>query len=513
MIFAFEIDIIKGMEEKYTNKTERTYSAYGMSLKNPLLWIAVLFVAASLASRAAYHLIDGTRALPGFYRIAATAIEALVIVLFAAALIKNGEKRLYLTAKPVLFYAVFLIIRQSVYFANRADGFALEKGRGWLLAALIAGYLLLAILYRLAVNTGGRSRIRCTPRRIAALAAFFAALILQLAFNKRILALDDRLLMYDIVAILFALCAALSVLIGMKKTVSSRPLPMAGDRNDGRRVRSLDPLNGVAVYIMPDRTAASNLFRDCFECSNAEAYIRAKREAGLDSFGYTHLLLAAYARTVAKLPAVNRFISGQRIYSRGDSIEISMAIKKDMSTDGSETIINVCLSPDDTAETVYEKLNREIEAVKNTSELDSSFDKLAGFFNLIPGVFLKLTVHIIKTMDYFGKLPKFILKLSPFHGSMFITSMGSLGIPPIYHHLYDFGNIPVFLAFGMKRRENEVQQDGSIVQKKYIDFTVNTDERICDGFYFATAFKYFKRLLGDPQRLDAPPETVIDDIE
>lgn len=106
-----------------------------------------------------------------------------------------------------------------------------------------------------------------------------------------------------------------------------------------------------------------------------------------------------------------------------------------------------------------------------------------------------------------------MLKLSPFHGSMFVTSMGSLGIPPIYHHLYDFGNLPIFLAFGAKRRENFMLPDGTVQQKKYIDFTVTTDERICDGFYFASSIKFMKRCLANPERLDEKPESVVRDVD
>ena len=116
-------------------------------------------------------------------------------------------------------------------------------------------------------------------------------------------------------------------------------------------------------------------------------------------------------------------------------------------------------------------------------------------------------------MDYFGLLPKFLLELSPFHGSVFFTSMGSLGIPPIYHHLYDFGNLPVFCSFGCKRRALEVQEDGSVVQKKYLDFKFAMDERIADGFYYAAFFKHFKRLLHHPELLELPPEEVLQDID
>ena len=110
-------------------------------------------------------------------------------------------------------------------------------------------------------------------------------------------------------------------------------------------------------------------------------------------------------------------------------------------------------------------------------------------------------------------LPRFLLELSPFHGSLFFTTMGSLGIPPIYHHLYDFGNIPAFGAFGCKRKAVEVLEDGTIVPRKYVDIKFVTDERIVDGYYYATFFKYFRRLLAHPEVLDNPPEEIAKDID
>ena len=183
-----------------------------------------------------------------------------------------------------------------------------------------------------------------------------------------------------------------------------------------------------------------------------------------------------------------------------------------MSSTSPETVIKVHLCPTDTAEDVYNKINLEIEKVKN-SPLDSGFDNLAHAFQLIPGLFLKFTVWVLRVLDYFGLLPKFILELSPFHGSVFFTSMGSLGIPPIYHHLYDFGNLPVFGSFGCKRRTLELQEDGSVVQKKYLDCKFSLDERIVDGFYYAAFFKAYKRIMAHPEVLDEAPEEVKRDID
>ena len=130
----------------------------------------------------------------------------------------------------------------------------------------------------------------------------------------------------------------------------------------------------------------------------------------------------------------------------------------------------------------------------------------------MPGVLKKFLVWFLKTLDYFGLLPKWLMRLSPFHGSVFVTALGSLGIPPVFHHLYDFGNIPAFIAFGSRRTVTETGEDGAPVKRKYMDFTVVSDERICDGFYYASAFKSFRRFLNNPEKLDVPPEKVEKDV-
>ena len=303
------------------------------------------------------------------------------------------------------------------------------------------------------------------------------------------------------------------VSLGLRVSADGKYHPTWGDRIDGRKIRTLAPMAQITAYFQWERNICSNLFEESFEITHVDRYIRQKRREGLKDFGITHVLLAAYVRGVAKYPQLNRFINGQKVYSRGEDIQYCMVIKKEMTVDSPDTSIKVHLNPRDTAEDVYHKLNAAVESVKATQELDSNLDALIMALNLVPSIVLKFVVWLLKLMDYFGLLPKFLLELSPFHGSLFFTSMGSLGIPPIYHHLYDFGNLPVFGAFGMKRKAFEVVEDGSVVQRKYVDLKFVTDERICDGYYYATFFKYFKRLMAHPEVLDNPPEEIVRDID
>lgn len=302
----------------------------------------------------------------------------------------------------------------------------------------------------------------------------------------------------------------LALLPALKVHTDETYHPTWGDRADGRLIRSAPAIDRISPYIMVNRTGANNLFSEAVEITELERYVRRKRREGLTGFGMSHVIMAAYVRTVAKYPALNRFVAGQKVYSRGEDIALCMTVKKEMSASSPDTVMKVHFDPRDTAEDVYRKFSQQLVAAKDSMQ-ESGVDNTAGILTLIPGLALKFVVWLLKTLDYLGLVPGFLLEISPFHGSAYFTSMGSLGIRPVYHHLYDFGTIPVFCAFGRKRRAEELV-NGESVEKKYVDLKFNLDERICDGYYYAGVIKHFVRLLSHPEVLDMPPAVVEKDI-
>lgn len=414
---------------------------------------------------------------------------------YAAIALLSGEECFYKTAIPVWMMALYCGIWVARILPNR---FMI-----WLFWIVL---VFLALVYT-EISSGMRPKCAFLLMPI-----LLAPLATVLYIHKQDILIRNwdalHLVFPDILVILGAVFLSLGIRVH-SANVYHRTW---GDRSDGRRIRTLAAMDQVSPYIMVERNTATNLFEDSFEITNVDKYIRKKRREGMLNFGIMHVFLACYCRSVARYPGLNRFISGQKVYTHGEDIQFCLTIKKEMSTKSPETIIKVHLTPRDTAKDVYDKVNQKIEKAKD-SPLDSGFDNTAHALMLIPGVILKFVVWGLKTMDYFGLIPKFLLEVSPFHGSIFFTSMGSLGIPPIYHHLYDFGNLPVFGAFGCKRRATEVQEDGTLVQKKYVDFKFSLDERIVDGYYYAAFFKHFKRILAHPEILDFPPEEVHTDID
>ena len=289
-----------------------------------------------------------------------------------------------------------------------------------------------------------------------------------------------------------------------------------GDRKDGRLVRTLYPMNKFMPFIMRTRNDACNQFADSIDLTETDPYIRSKIKQGMVHFSFLHVFLAAYVRTVAKRPEVNRFVSGNRVYAR-NNIVVNMTIKSTMSADSPDTCIKVYFEPTDTIDQVYEKFNAAVQAVKDESEQkadgESAFDKTARVLASLPRFILLRVIDLLTWMDNHRILPQALIGVSPFHGSLFVTSMGSLGIQPIYHHLYNFGNLPIFVAYGNKRMELTLDDEGNVYKKRMIDLKVVTDERICDGYIYASAFKTIRNLLEHPKVLEQPPEVVKEDID
>ena len=303
-----------------------------------------------------------------------------------------------------------------------------------------------------------------------------------------------------------------------EKTAEENPLAYRkrkrrlGDRSDGRRLRSLEPMHKLMPFIMARRSDALNTFYDRIDVGRAEDLCRKKAREGLTHFTILHVILASYLRTVAERPGINRFVSGQRIFARNEIVFV-MTVKKEMALNAPETLIKVKFNPTDTLDTVYEKFNTTAQEAIASLDNPTSFDKVCKLFNVMPRFMLRFLVWLLNWLDYHGIMPKSLLEVLPFYGSMIITSMGSLGINPIYHHIYDFGNLPVFISYGMKKVAFEYDRKGNLSKHRYIELKVVTDERICDGHYFASAFKIFRRYVEHPEMLEVPPERIYEDVD
>lgn len=284
----------------------------------------------------------------------------------------------------------------------------------------------------------------------------------------------------------------------------------AGDRADGRLIRTISPFYKFIPFIMPTRNDALNYYEESFEITRADKYLKELRTKGYKGIGMLHFLIAAYVRCVSKFPGINRFIAGRRIYAAND-IVVVMTVKRAIELNADETTIKVHFLPTDTIFDVYKKMNAEIEKIK-TDDSANGTEEFAASVAKLPRFIFRFVLWVLRVMDYFGWIPEALEEVSPFHGSMIITDLGSLRIGPIYHHIYNFGTLPVFISFGTKRHENVIADTGRVERRNYIDTKLTLDERIADGHYYASFLQYFRQIFRNPEMLSQSPDRVVDDI-
>lgn len=283
-----------------------------------------------------------------------------------------------------------------------------------------------------------------------------------------------------------------------------------GDRKEGRLLRSLPAFAKFVPFIMPTRNDACNQYEESFEVSDVDRRLLKLRVDGYKGIGILHFIIAAYIRGVSMLPGMNRFIVGRRIYAR-DNIEVVMTVKRSLAIDATETTIKVVFEPTDTIFDVYRKMNEKIDEIK-TVEGNNNTEDVAEAMCKAPRFLLRFALTILRIMDYFGWLPQSLLDASPFHGSMIITDLGSLRIGPIYHHIYNFGTLPVFISFGAKRHAYELDRHGNMVDRKYVDCKFVMDERTVDGHYYAQFLQAFRYICQHPEIVETPPSKVVEDV-
>ncbi len=273
---------------------------------------------------------------------------------------------------------------------------------------------------------------------------------------------------------------------------------MFGHRSDGRKIKNIPPFFKVIPSVMPTRNDSQVYFKQDIVLNGMDEYIAKKAEEGI-KISYMDIIYATVVRIIAERPALNRFAMNGRLYAR-DGIYVSLAIKKSLSDNGQETTLKIRYNGAENILEIKNKLENTIKQNKDTATSNNT-DNLAGALSKTPTVVVKFAVNLFRFLDKHGLLPRNIINASPFHTSVFLTNVGSLGIDTIYHHLYNFGTTSMFFAMG-KKKKSYIYEDDEIKKEKCITIAFVGDERICDGYYYASSFRAFIRYLNHPELLE-----------
>jgi len=281
---------------------------------------------------------------------------------------------------------------------------------------------------------------------------------------------------------------------------------MFGRRPDGRIVKDMDPLIMITPYIMPTRVDAQ-VFLD-FEVKYAPMlnYVVQKQQEGY-KISFMEIIIAAFVRIVSQNPELNRFIMNKKLYSRKE-LCVSLAVVKETenSDDVEESVIKVKFDPKDTIFDVAARIKKEVDLNKK-EEVDNITLKLIKLLLQVPGL-PNAVIGLTRLLDRYGIMPKFLIDVLPFHTSLFLTNMASIGVERVYHHIYNYGTTSLFLSMGIAKKNLKLNRDGTIKKERVFPFGVTADERVCAGKVYAKFLAEMKQLLANPAILETSPEQV-----
>lgn len=272
-------------------------------------------------------------------------------------------------------------------------------------------------------------------------------------------------------------------------------------RKDGRRVTDADPIYSIIPYILKYRYDSMNMIEIDIPMAPMQAYLNEKRKQGY-RFSHLGLVLAAYLRTAAEYPLMNRFIVNKRIYQRNE-FSVGMVVLKPGSLD--ETMSKMYFNMEDDIFAVHKVMDEYVEGNRGKGETNATDDIMKKLL-AVPGL-LSFAAGLLKWMDLHGLLPKSLIKASPFHASMTISNLASIRTNHIFHHIYEFGTTSLLVTLG-NMREVPVRKGEQIVFERCLPMGIVMDERIGSGAYFAAVFHRFKQYLANPELLEGPPKVL-----
>jgi hypothetical protein len=277
-------------------------------------------------------------------------------------------------------------------------------------------------------------------------------------------------------------------------------------RCDGTMIRDLPAFTILMPFVMPTRAASVIFFDQDIDVTETQKRIKDLNRELIKKREIVTLfdvVLAAAARGVALRPKVNRFISGKRFYQR-NQIVFNFVAKKELSDEGEEVNVKIPFDVDETLFTVARKVHAYVKQAVSDEGMDN--DKVVKTLARMPHFVKSFVASGLEFLDRHNMMPADMIESDPCYCSVFLANVGSFGLDAPFHHLYDRGNCPIFIAMGRVRSENRIEADGSVSERKMLLLRYSFDDRVADGVYMAKALNFIKGFVERVQELETPLE-------
>jgi len=275
-----------------------------------------------------------------------------------------------------------------------------------------------------------------------------------------------------------------------------------GDRKDGRWVKEAPGLQTVMAHLMPNRTDREVYFHDVFDCTEVLKYLEKKNEGKTDEkMTLFHCIVTGLSKMVYERPLMNRFVQGGRIYERAD-ITVSFVCKRRFTDHAEEALMVLKAKEEDNVNTISKHIIGEVIETRKSEKSTGGIDAILDGFAKIPRIILIPVIWIIRCLDFWGICPDALTDGDPNYTTLFLSNLGSIKCPSVYHHLNNYGTNSIMITIGTIHKQELIMPDGTKQIRDVVDISATLDEIIADGFYFARSLKLIRHIFENPEILE-----------
>ena len=280
---------------------------------------------------------------------------------------------------------------------------------------------------------------------------------------------------------------------------------MFGRRPDGRRMKKQDPIMQITPYLMPMRCDAQVFLEHKVDFEKMNRYIARKSAEG-QKITFMQMLVASYVRAISRNPEANRFIFNKQYYVRNNCSVSYTILKNPQDHDSDEATVRILFDLTDTIFDVRDRMNDAVEKSRAAGDGDFVI-KLARGVLAVPGL-ATLIVGVVRLLDRYGIAPSILMQELPLYSGLYVTNNGSIGLHHPLHHIYNFGDVSLFIGMGSVQKEAYVEPDGRARMRRWLPLGITADERVCSGAHYAAFFADVVHFMDHPEELETPPESV-----
>lgn len=282
-----------------------------------------------------------------------------------------------------------------------------------------------------------------------------------------------------------------------------------GDRKDGIWLKDIPAMNRIMPPLMPNRADNEAHISVDVDMRPIRAYLEKLNEGRTeDKYTVFHIISAAIGKAFVLRPKMNRFVCNNKMYQRKD-ITVAFTVKKKFSDHAEEALAFFKYDPKETLESYHEKIMKVIHSTKSDEEKDTSTGAM-DIVSKLPQWMINAIVKTVLWLDKHGWAPEFLIGSDPNHAAIFLSNLGSIGLPGGYHHLVNWGTNSCFIVVGKIYTKAEYDSEGNLDVHEVVPLGITLDERIADGYYYSGTVALVKELLAHPQLLEMPADEPVE---